>query len=394
MFFPMFGAYYLNAQSTFTIHGQLPSVRDTQQVYLYYPVASGKAIIDSTSTHEGEFSFKGSLSETVKGTLWLTKRQIPLPQVEAFYKSFLETIAKEKDAKNWGNDVLSVYVTPGVTEVYSKGALLESLLSGNPLNSELSQLQQSRLGVTVQKMKLLRHVSTLSGNAITAADKTTFDSTYNSLTQEDFNITLHYVQSHRKSKVSLDALISLYGQLPDDSVAATLKLLDSSLQPLQEYVSLSEQLKNKTQLPVGSVAPEFAQKDTSGHLVKLSDFNGRYVLIDFWASWCAPCRVEIPKIKSTLKEYKNVPLSIIAISLDRPGTREKWMNAIHTDGTGIWTQLSDLKGSENEVSILYHISSIPSNVLIDPHGKIIAKNLHGEALTQFLKHLFTTTEHS
>lgn len=128
---------------------------------------------------------------------------------------------------------------------------------------------------------------------------------------------------------------------------------------------------------VGSQAMDFSQDDTSGRKVSLSDFRGKYVLLDFWASWCRPCRMENPNVVAAYNKFKGKNFTILSVSLDKE--REPWIEAINADHL-TWTQVSDLKFWYNEVAQKYNIEQIPQNFLIDPNGNIIAKNLRGEAL--------------
>jgi peroxiredoxin len=136
---------------------------------------------------------------------------------------------------------------------------------------------------------------------------------------------------------------------------------------------------------IGNKAPDFTQTDTSGHEVSLHDFKGKYVLIDFWASWCKPCRRENPFVVQAFNTYKDKGFTIISISLDAPGAKEKWLKAIQTDSLSGWTHLSDLNFWDNAVSRLYGIRSIPMNFLIDRKGVIIGKNLRGDELEKKLE---------
>lgn len=131
----------------------------------------------------------------------------------------------------------------------------------------------------------------------------------------------------------------------------------------------------------GSQAIEFTQNDTANKPVSLSSFKGKYVLIDFWASWCGPCRHENPAVVAAYKAYKNKNFTILSVSLDQ--NKDKWKQAIQADNL-TWNHVSDLKYWQNEVAQLYHINSIPANFLLDPSGKIIARNLRGEALYEML----------
>ncbi|MGC4234322.1 MAG: TlpA disulfide reductase family protein [Niabella sp.] len=128
---------------------------------------------------------------------------------------------------------------------------------------------------------------------------------------------------------------------------------------------------------VGSIALDFSQADTTGQQVSLSQFRGKYVLIDFWASWCGPCRKENHFLVKTFNRYKDKNFTVLGVSLDED--KEDWLRAIAKDELK-WTQVSDLKGWENEVAMKYRITSIPRNLLVGPDGKIIAKDLRGDDL--------------
>lgn len=141
--------------------------------------------------------------------------------------------------------------------------------------------------------------------------------------------------------------------------------------------------RENTTIELGQVAPELSYPSPSGKNISLKEVNkGRYVLIDFWASWCGPCRMENPNIVKAYHQFKDKNFTVLGISLDKE--RQDWLDAIKEDKLD-WTQLSDLKFWENEVSMKFRISAIPYSILIDPDGKIIAKNLRGPALIKFLE---------
>ena len=124
--------------------------------------------------------------------------------------------------------------------------------------------------------------------------------------------------------------------------------------------------------------------DTAGKKISITSLRGKYVLIDFWASWCRPCREENPNVVNAYKKYASKNFTVLGVSLDQ--AKPAWINAIKMDGL-TWTHISDLKGWQNDVAGMFHITSIPQNLLIDPQGKIIAKNLRGEALDNKLESL-------
>jgi peroxiredoxin len=130
---------------------------------------------------------------------------------------------------------------------------------------------------------------------------------------------------------------------------------------------------------VGTSALDFTQPDTTGTPVTLSSFHGKYVLVDFWASWCGPCRAENPNVVENFNQFKEKNFTVLGVSLDRPGGKDNWLAAIHKDNL-TWTHVSDLQFWNNAAAQLYRVNSIPFNMLIDPSGKIIAKNLRGEML--------------
>lgn len=134
---------------------------------------------------------------------------------------------------------------------------------------------------------------------------------------------------------------------------------------------------------VGKEAPDFSMPDITGKEVKLSSFRGKYVLVDFWASWCAPCRQENPNLVKAYQQFKDKNFTVLGVSLDRPGQKDKWIKAINDDKLA-WTNISDLQFWNSPVVALYGFDGIPFNVLVDPQGKVIGQALRGQMLEQKL----------
>ena len=195
----------------------------------------------------------------------------------------------------------------------------------------------------------------------------------------------------------IDSLVTKY---PDSPVAAfylyryftyqlqldELKATRAKLAPVladcpyvKDLDGIIQQLEN---VQIGKTAPEFTLPDTAGVAVSLSDFRGKFVLLDFWASWCPPCRRENPNVVKAFNTYKDKNFTVIGISLDKD--KAKWLKAIADDNL-TWTHVSDLKYWDSEIPALYGVRGIPANVLLNPDGVIIAKNITGEELQQTLQ---------
>jgi len=192
-------------------------------------------------------------------------------------------------------------------------------------------------------------------------------------------ITTHPASDFSTSLVADRAMMGEYNDVND-----IYQKLDASAQQSAQGQRIAIRLTVLKKSALGEKILDFTQNDTIGKPVQFASFKGKYVLVDFWASWCGPCRGENPNVLKVYNEYKDKNFTVVGISLDDKADR--WEKAIKEDNMP-WTQLSDLKGWKNELAQYYGIQAIPSNLLVDPEGKIVAKDLRGEALHSKLAEL-------
>ena len=201
---------------------------------------------------------------------------------------------------------------------------------------------------------------------------------------EDEEFQRTYLDENPASFIAPYIVQNLHYQKEADEIEALLAKLDPSLMGSSLVGSMTRRVEALKKVAIGMMAPEFSQNDSMGNPVSLSSFRGKYLLIDFWAAWCPPCRAENPNVVKAYQKYHDKGFEVLGVSLDK--TREDWMKAVKDDGL-TWTQVSDLKYWSNEVAALYAISSIPSNLLLDREGVIINKGLREDDLLSALEAL-------
>ncbi|MCJ0742162.1 TlpA disulfide reductase family protein [Pedobacter montanisoli] len=362
------------AQNQFTVKGKLAKVKDGTKLYIAYPY-NNQRVIDSAVVTNGSFEFKGAIEN---------------PTTAQLFKN-VNPFVKGANTKNL--DFAGFYIEPGTVTVTSVDSVKSLVAGGTAANIDNTKLKGMLTAISA-KEKVLNdeYAKFTKEQKEDEAFMEAFYEKYDKVDNEKKPIYLEFIKQNPKSYISLVTLSGISGD--DKIIDQTEKLyaaLDPALKQSKIGASLPARFSSTRKTAIGVNAIEFTQNDVDGKPVKLSDFKGKYVLIDFWASWCGPCRGENPNVVAAFNKYKDKNFTILGVSLDGGDTRttkEAWMKAIKDDGLN-WTQVSDLKGWNNEVSREWGIFSIPANFLLDPSGKIIAKDLRGSKLHKKLEEVLT-----
>jgi peroxiredoxin len=352
---------------SYTLNGKIGQLSAPAKAYLVYSNDAGRQT-DSTTISNGYFSFTGPISEPKNAFLIINKKG---------------TGVRFKDA-----GYLNLYLEAGNISVTSPDSIGNAKVTGGPVNTDNEQLKIS-LATSTAKLEVLRkdYQAASPEKRKTKDFSDDMDSRNDSIEKEQKVVYLAFIKAHPNSFMSLFALRYYAGAVPDvTAVEPVYFSLSANVRSTRSGTDYAVEMAKLKKTAVGAAAPDFTQVDTAGKAVSLHDFKGNYVLVDFWASWCAPCRAESPEVVAAYNTYKAKGFTIVGISLDRPGAKDTWLKAIHDDHL-TWTQVSDLKGWKNEVAQLYSVQSIPQNFLVGPDGKIVAKNLRGTDLETKLAEL-------
>ncbi|GAB3918883.1 TlpA disulfide reductase family protein [Mucilaginibacter boryungensis] len=363
---------FVFAQSAYTIKGKAGSIGAPAKVYLSY-VVDKKPVVDSANIVNGNFAFAGAVKD-------LTPASLTLDYKGAGYMNLNRKVKQ---------DVISIYLEQGTISLNSPDSLAKSTVTGTRTNLENAEYKAYMKPATDKMTMLMAEY-----NATPAETKKTkeFDDAfmprYNAVQKEQSELTKSYIKSHPDSYLSLVNLNSVGGAYPEYAeMAPWFNALSERVRNTTTGKTYAGRLEKWKLVALGQMAPEFSQADTSGKMVSLSSFKGKYLLIDFWASWCGPCRAENPNVVKAYNKYKDKNFTILGVSLDQPGDKAKWLAAIHKDGL-TWTHVSDLQYWNNAASTAYGVQAIPQNYLLDPTGKIIGKNLRGKDLEDKLAQIF------
>lgn len=338
----------------------------TGKVYLGHEVNGNPVKVDSATLVNGEFVFKGAVKSPEFYSL--THKNLKYP-IQFILENSAITVTKTADSL-------------AMAEV--KGSAAQEVYMG--FYTEPWKEITAKAGQIYGKIDKAEAAAKAAGVKVDSLTRAGFDQEFAALDVQNKNAVKEYIGKHPSSAGAAAIIYDRFIAYPNFPVAT--ELFASLTKDAQQSVigsSITKAIAIDAKTAKGKLAPAFSMADKDGKIVHLSDFKGKYVLIDFWASWCGPCRKENPNVVAAYKKYHDKGFEIIGISLD--SNKEAWLKAVDKDGL-TWTHLSDLKGWQCATATTYGVKAVPASFLIDPNGKVVGKDLRGEELNKTLADLF------
>jgi len=358
----------LFAQVDFTISGKIDSLGAPAKAYISYRVGM-LATLDSAEVKSGAFKFHGAVDNPTRALVFLMHQGEDPRAVE-------------------NPDYLEVYLEKGNIQIVSRDSLYNASVKGGQLNADYSHFKSLMQQYDSEMNVLLQHFYNSPEELRADTDfLSEVESQAFRIQEEKLEKSFGFIKDFPSSQISLDLLMGLVETESLSTMKPLFQNLSSSLKASETGQILLSRIESLSAVEIGSIAPDFSQPDTAGTMISLSSLRGQYVLLDFWASWCVPCRQENPNIVAAYENYKSKNFTVFGVSLDRPGQKAAWLKAIQDDGLQDWPNVSDLLFWRSPVVEQYAIETIPQNFLLDPEGRIIARNLRGADLHRKLSEI-------
>lgn len=359
------------AQQQYEIEGTVHPVPKNLTLHLYHQDRIRGTLHDSCAVVNGRFTFKGEAAGTQMAYVAVIKDGETLNG----YMEQHQSMPKYQ---------IGVYLEAGHIQLSLNDTDQQSVIvKGTPANDVMQGIRPTIWKYTNKEAATSEALVKAGTDSV---KRSALEAAYLQLEKDKSLAIGEYIKAHPSSIVSVDLLKRWIDAATDLALARQLYgYLSDSLKNTNGAKMYLGRIQQIARVDVDSLAPDFELRDTAGVLHKLNEYKGKYVLIDFWASWCVPCMHEMPHVVKAYDAFRNKNFEIIGVSLDggQPDSQTRWLNAVHKAGMS-WPQWSDLGGWGSAPAKLYMVSSIPANFLLDPQGKIIAKNLRGQDLMDTL----------
>ncbi len=364
---PLFAAAQ---EPNFTITGKIGNLNKPAKIYLDYG-SDGSGKSDSCELVDGRFKFSGHIANIASGRMTLSREGI-------------------RDKEIYGSGGLGDVIYPSFgkenIKINSKDSLYNAKWKGSKVYKESIAFIKA-VGPPVMTIHHNANVTLTRATPEQKKDTMFFrvlDKKVTDMQRDRRKKIVEYAHKNPNSYFAMHSLSEANFETKPEVILGAFNKMSESLRLSYDGQSLYKLLNADKITAIGAAAPNFTQNDVDGNPVSLTDYKGKYVLVEFWASWCSPCRAESPNLLKQYAAYKDKGFEILGVSVD--SDKGKWIEAIKKDGL-TWTQVSDLKGWESDARKVYGISGVPANFLVDREGKIVGAHLMGEKLNQKLAEL-------